>query len=105
MSLAAHLGRLLLVAALLAGWQSALVHPLEHVDDRGGLVHAAGDQDSGQAGGLLCDLIDAMTAVVGSAAACVAVDAPAHGAVLALTESARGNAALNAASRDPPQFL
>ena len=105
MSLAARLGRLLLVAALLVGWQAALVHPLEHVDDRGGLVHAAGDPDSGQAGGLLCDLIDAMTAVVGSAAACVAADAPAHGAVLALAQSARGNAPLNAASRDPPQYL
>lgn len=105
MSIATHLGRLLLVAALLAGGHAALVHPLQHVDDSGSLVHAAGDHDSGQAGGLLCDLIDAMTAVVGSAAACVAADAPVHGAVFALAQSARGSAPLAPSSRGPPTLL
>jgi hypothetical protein len=34
-----RLARLFLVVALLAGWQSALVHPLSHVDEQGQLVH------------------------------------------------------------------
>jgi hypothetical protein len=108
-SLAGKLGRLLLATALLAGGHAALVHPLQHVDVRGGFVHAAGGHDphehEGGEASVLCDAIAAMAAVVGGAAACFAAEAPAHGAVLALAESARDNAPLNAASRDPPQFL
>ena len=55
-----RLTRLLLVAALLAGWQLALVHPLQHVDGRGDLVHLDG-KDSGSPE-LLCDLIAALGA-------------------------------------------
>lgn len=71
-SLAAGLGRLVLAAALLAGWHAALVHPVEHVDERGGLVHRSGDHDPHAAGNELCDAIAAVAAVAPGAAA------PAH---------------------------
>jgi hypothetical protein len=60
--------RLLLVVALLAGWQASLLHPLEHRDEAGALVHLANgaDADSHEhdTGGksLLCDLIAALAA-------------------------------------------
>jgi hypothetical protein len=54
----------LLIAALLAGWQAALVHPLEHFDDQGGFVHVAdghsGNPNSHPSG--LCDVLAALTA-------------------------------------------
>ena len=40
-----RIAMLLLAAALLVGWQSALEHPLEHVDEHGGFVHATGGHD------------------------------------------------------------
>ena len=55
---------LALAAALLAGWQSALLHPLEHFDDHGGFVHVAdghsSDPKSHRSG--LCDVLAALTA-------------------------------------------
>ena len=55
--------RLLLVVVLLAGWQSALVHPIEHVDELGALVHVGDrDGDHGSAKGELCDVLSALTA-------------------------------------------
>jgi hypothetical protein len=58
------IGRLLLAAALLAGWQAALQHPVQHVDSKGGLVHL-GDGHSGKKtshGSKLCDALAALTA-------------------------------------------
>lgn len=59
------LARLLLVLALLAGWQAALVHPIEHVDEHGHLVHI-GDEHHGDApsnpSAKLCDALSALTA-------------------------------------------
>jgi hypothetical protein len=60
----ARLARLFLIVALLAGWQAALLHPLQHVNGQGGLVHASGgqsgktDSDSSR----LCDALAALTA-------------------------------------------
>jgi hypothetical protein len=51
--------RLLLVLALLAGWQSALVHPIEHVDAQGRLVHLGEDSKRVDAS---CDVLNALTA-------------------------------------------
>jgi len=62
--LRALLARLLLAAALLAGWQAALQHPIQHVDAKGGLVHL-GDGHSGKKapdGSKLCDALAALTA-------------------------------------------
>lgn len=54
--------RLLLAAALLAGWQAALQHPLQHFDSKGGFVHL-GDGHSGKSdGSKLCDALAALTA-------------------------------------------
>jgi hypothetical protein len=51
--------RVLLVLALLAGWQSALLHPLQHADERGALIHLGGERDGGSE---LCDALGALTA-------------------------------------------
>lgn len=62
--------RLLLAAALLAAWQGALVHPLEHFDEHGGFVHLSGghdghDHDDEEGGpSALCDAIGAVAACV-----------------------------------------
>ena len=56
----ARLARVFLVCVLLAGWQAALEHPLEHVDELGEFVHLQGghsDQSSP-----LCDTLAALTA-------------------------------------------
>jgi hypothetical protein len=70
--MAARMARLLLALALLAGWQLALVHPLNHVDSQGGYVHLGGgnskDGRSGRADGL-CDLIAALAACAPPASA------------------------------------
>lgn len=52
------LARVLLVAALLAGWQAALVHPLQHADDSG-LVHLGGKRSDKSAA---CDALAALAA-------------------------------------------
>ena len=60
----ARLARVLIVLALLAGWQAALQHPIQHVDSKGGLVHL-GDGHSGKKtsqGSKLCDALAALTA-------------------------------------------
>lgn len=59
--------RLVLAAALLAAWQGALVHPLEHADGHGGLVHLSSDtghDDEGSGPNALCDAIAAVAACV-----------------------------------------
>lgn len=65
------LGRVVLVVALLAGWQSALVHPLTHVDKNGGYVHLPDGQPkpkkSDSAG--LCDVLAALAACAPSTTA------------------------------------
>jgi hypothetical protein len=60
----AGLARVLLVIALLAGWQAALEHPIEHVDSLGEFVHLQGghSHDDGSEAGLLCDTLAALTA-------------------------------------------
>jgi hypothetical protein len=53
--------RLVLAATLLAAWQGALVHPLEHADGHGGLVHLPGGDGDADA---QCDAIAAVAACV-----------------------------------------
>jgi hypothetical protein len=61
----ARLTRVFLAVALLAAWQGALLHPIDHVDEHGGFVHLADghsrDHDPGASGGL-CDALAALTA-------------------------------------------
>jgi hypothetical protein len=54
----ARLARVFLVVALLAGWQAALLHPLQHADD-GGLVHLGGKPSEKSAD---CDALAALAA-------------------------------------------
>jgi hypothetical protein len=52
----ARLARVFLVVALLAGWQAALLHPLQHAD-AGGLVHLGGKPSDKSAA---CDVLAAL---------------------------------------------
>jgi hypothetical protein len=54
----ARLARVLLVVALLAGWQAALLHPLHHADGQG-LVHLGGKPSDKSAD---CDALAALAA-------------------------------------------
>ena len=63
--------RLVLAVALLAAWQGALVHPLEHLDEHGGFVHVGGvcgthDPDGHGEANALCDALAALSACVAS---------------------------------------
>jgi hypothetical protein len=59
----ARLARAFLVVALLAGWQAALQHPLEHVDELGAFVHLhSGSHGENPEAGPLCDALAALTA-------------------------------------------
>jgi hypothetical protein len=66
----ARFTRLLLVVALIAGWQSALVHPIAHVDAAGQPVHLG---DGSERSNVSCELLDALTACVSHVAAAVPV--------------------------------
>ena len=61
--------RLLLVAALLAGWQGALQHPIEHVDELGEFVHlhSGHSHEEGSEAAPLCDTLAALTACAAEA--------------------------------------
>jgi hypothetical protein len=59
----ARLARVFLVIALLAGWQTALQHPIEHVDELGEFVHLHdGQSHDGSEAEPLCDTLAALTA-------------------------------------------
>lgn len=61
--LLARLARVFLAVALLAAWQAALQHPIEHVDELGELVHLHDDHSPDDSdAGALCDLLDSLTA-------------------------------------------
>jgi hypothetical protein len=71
------IARLLLVFVLLAGWQAALVHPIQHVDSCGALVHLGDrDGDHGSAKGELCDILSALAACATPAFAFFRVETP-----------------------------
>jgi hypothetical protein len=58
-----RLGAAFLALALLAGWQAALEHPIEHVDKHGEFVHLHDDGHSHEGeSGPLCDALAALTA-------------------------------------------
>jgi hypothetical protein len=67
MHMASRPARLLLALVLLAGWQLALLHPLKHVDSKGGYVHLSDghshERKSGSAD-VLCDVVAALAACV-----------------------------------------
>jgi hypothetical protein len=70
LTLLAVVCRLLLVVALLAGWQGALQHPIEHVDELGEFVHLHNghSHEEGSEAAPLCDALAALTACAPDAA-------------------------------------
>jgi hypothetical protein len=102
MSLAAMLARLFLAAALLAGWQAALEHPVTHHDDRGGFVH--GPKGTGTSGDTQCDAIAAVATVVGGASVpTVPVLATANAVPQVFESNFASATALAYRSQAPPQ--
>lgn len=58
-----RLARGFLAVILLAAWQAALQHPIEHVDKLGELIHVHdGRSHPGSDSQPLCDLLDSLTA-------------------------------------------
>ena len=84
---------------LFRSWQAALVHPLQHVDAAGALVHAGHDHDGAPA-----DRAEKLCDVFASLAAC----APQAALALDLEQSREKHSSF-AAERlrraDPPPFL
>lgn len=95
------LGRLLLILVLLAGWQAALVHPLEHTDDAGRLVHAGDGPGRGDSSpdpsAKLCDALSALTACAAQASLAPGVEPTG--------ERFASYAAERLRRADPPPFL
>ena len=101
--------RLLLAAALLAAWQGALLHPIEHIDRAGQLVHVAGTtHDPNEDGGpsALCDAIAAVAGCVGEGPKQLIVP-PAGGESVAIAAAGepRGSPPRYYSSRAPPSLL
>jgi hypothetical protein len=71
------LARLVVVAALLAGWQAALLHPLQHSDAHGGFLHLDGKPSGQPDKSGLCDVLAALTACAQHAL--LAFEPPAQG--------------------------
>jgi hypothetical protein len=110
------LARLFLVVALLAGWQAALVHPLEHVDAHGHLVHAGhahhhdahGDEGEGAPSDpfdKLCDALGALTALASHDAFGFFLDTPANAVAERFIDVPRPADPVPFLSQGPPTFL
>lgn len=102
MRLTRAVARFLLIVALLAGWQAALVHPLEHVDERGHLVHTGdghdrGDRSSSDPSAKLCDALSALMAFAASGKPQTVLEAECSSHYAFLAERLR--------RADPPPFL
>ena len=78
----------LLAVALLGGWRESLLHPLEHVDEHGGLVHVAAapgsdargenDHEDGNPSQRLGDSLAALTACAAGAPQSLTPQQPGH---------------------------
>jgi hypothetical protein len=105
------LARLLLVVALLAGWQAALVHPLDHVDSHGQLVHVGdghakdGDSSSNDPAAKLCDALGALTAVAPQASAAFTHESAELAVAARIAVAALPAEAVPFLSQGPPQLL
>lgn len=97
------LARIFLAAALLLAGQAALVHPLEHVDDHGALVHS-GEQHE-RTGGELCDALQALTACVPDAPRRLAVPEVFDVPAVPVERAPRVAEAPPFLSQGPPQLL
>jgi hypothetical protein len=103
--------RILLALALLAVWQAALLHPLQHVDAKGAFVHvpgshlpkAPGDQGGSKAS---CDAIAAVAVCIDGSHAFAFGTAEAFGPIAAGARESAGIAApLAYRSQAPPAVL
>jgi hypothetical protein len=73
-----RLARLFLVVALLAGWQAALQHPVEHLDETGSFVHLHDGHSHDSGGGSSCDQLAALTACAAGGQAVFATSNPVY---------------------------
>ncbi len=104
----ARIAPVLLAVCLLAGWQSAALHPLRHVDENGRLVHLSDShpkpdkRSSSDPASKLCNALAALTACVDSAAPVLAFLSPSHPGFAAPSAPAHEASTVNPGSRDPP---
>ena len=97
-------GRFLLLLALAAGWQAALLHPITHVDADGGLIHRHDGHSPGA--GELCDALAALTTCASGAAQSVLPSSALPYGFLSEPKSAPRTAeALPFLSQGPPAAL
>jgi hypothetical protein len=104
----ARIAPVLLAVCLLAAWQSAALHPLQHVDADGRLVHM-GDSPSKHDGrstsdpsSKLCNSLAALTACVDGAAPLLAFLSLSEPGFSPPSAPAQEATRLNPNSRDPP---
>jgi hypothetical protein len=103
----ARLARVFLVVALLAGWQAALLHPLQHADSHGALIHlgdgrtAPAQSDSSK----LCDALAALTACAPHAPLAFAAPAAEHHAFRVSEARPRAAEAPPFLAQGPPALL
>ena len=96
-----RLGPVLLALTLLAGWQAAQVHPLEHLDDHGELVHLGHSHDEVQ---LDCYLLDALAACAPSSCGSGVVPWSAPGMPPNLESAPRPAEPVPFLAQGPPRF-
>jgi hypothetical protein len=95
-----RLAHLLLALALLAGWQAALLHPLEHLDEHGELVHLDHSHDEVQ---LDCYLVDALAACAPSTCRTASALRSAGGAALPVDSAPRRAEPVPFLAQGPPR--
>ena len=104
--------RILLAVALLAAWQNALVHPLDHVNAEGGYVHFADGHEQQDpaieksARDPVCDVVAAVALCIGNVSALSIAPASRREIVRDFSSSvARTAPALAYRSQAPPKLL
>jgi hypothetical protein len=96
------IARLALAAALVLAGQAALLHPLTHVDQQGGLIHVPGKDKTP---GKLCDALAALAACVPDAPANFSVFDTFSKPAVPLQNAPRLAAAPPFLSQGPPALL
>jgi hypothetical protein len=106
-----RLAHVLLALALLAAWQAALLHPLEHVDSQGALVHVAerhsqgGSDPSPEPSSKLCDALAALTACAPDAPSTLGEASAVHETPVQVAGAPRAAQAPPFFAQGPPALL
>jgi len=98
--------RIFLILGLLAGWQAALQHPIEHVGSLGQFVHLHDGDSQDPESGPLCDALAALTACAPAAIPALLASAPAsHSLPIVHADAPRAAEAPPFLSQGPPSSV